>query len=113
MWSLLIVPALIAWAVIGARQTINHLGWAVTDEAVLFKTGWLWRRTNIVRFAKIQTVTLATSPFDRRLAMARVRVDTAGAAERSRINIPYLPRDIAKALHTKLAQEAAERQFRW
>ncbi len=112
-WSLLIVPALIAWAVIGARQTIAHLRWAVTDEAVLFKTGWLWRRTNIVRFAKIQTVTLATSPFDRRLAMARVRVDTAGASERSRINIPYLPRDVADALHTKLAQEAAERQFKW
>ena len=58
-------------------------------------------------------MTLAASPFDRRHAMARVRVDTAGASEKSRINIPYLPRDVAEALHTKLAQEAAERQFRW
>ena len=112
-WSLLIVPLLIAWAMIGARQTIRHLGWAVTEDAVMFRRGWLWRRINIVRFAKIQTVTHATSPFDRRTMMGRVRVDTAGASETSRINIPYLPHDVAGVLHTTLAHEAAGRQFTW
>ncbi|MGH9173674.1 MAG: PH domain-containing protein, partial [Vicinamibacterales bacterium] len=112
-WSLLIVPLLIGWAIVAARQTVKHLGWAVTDDAVFFRTGWLWRRINIVRFAKIQTVTLAASPFDRRAAMARVRVDTAGASEASRINIPYLSQEIARVLHVKLVQEASKRQFKW
>ena len=112
-WALLVVPLLLVWAVVAARRTVDHLGWAVTGEAVLFRAGWLWRRVNIVRFAKIQTVTLAASPFDRRTAMARVRVDTAGATEASRINIPYLSQGVARELHAKLAREAAERQFKW
>ena len=64
--------------------------------AVLFRSGWLWRRTSVVRFGKIQAVALHESPFDRRAAMARVRVDTAGAGEASHgVDIPYLARDTA------------------
>lgn len=112
-WSLMLVPLLIVWAIIGARQTVRHLGWAVTSDAILFRRGWLWRRVNLVRLAKIQVVALAESPFDRRSAMAGVRVDTAGATDASRIAIPYLEREIAHSLRMDLAHEAAARQFRW
>jgi len=112
-WSLIFAPALLAWAIVAARKTIAHLGWAVTEDAVFFRTGWLWRRLSIVRLAKIQTVTLATSPFDRRSAMARVRVDTAGASELTRIDIPYLQQDVGHALHLQLAHEAAGTRFLW
>jgi uncharacterized membrane protein YdbT with pleckstrin-like domain len=113
-WDVLpLIPALVVWAIIGARQTVKHLGWAETDEAILFKRGWLWRRTVVVRFAKIQTVTLHHSPFDRRTGMARVHVDTAGASEGSAINIPYVPREAATTLYARLSSEAAQRQFTW
>lgn len=105
-------PLLIGWAIVAARQTINHLGWAQTDEALLFKAGWLWRRTVVVRYAKIQTVTWHQTPFDRRYGMARVQVDTAGSSE-GVVVIPYLAADAARALHARLAAEAAERQFQW
>jgi len=111
VWPL--VPSGILWAVVGARQTVKHLGWAETDEAILFKSGWLWRRTAVVRFAKIQTVTLHASPFDRRTGMARVHVDTAGASEGSVIHIPYIPAEAASALYVRLSAEAAQRQFKW
>jgi putative membrane protein len=113
LWSLMFAPLLLAWAIVAARKTVAHLGWAVTEDAVFFRTGWLWRRLSIVRLAKIQTVTLATSPFDRRSAMARVRVDTAGASELTRIVIPYLPQDVGQALHLQLAHEAAGTRFLW
>jgi uncharacterized membrane protein YdbT with pleckstrin-like domain len=113
IWSLVLAPALLAWAIVGARRTIAHLGWAVTEDAVFFRAGWLWRRVSIVRLAKIQTVTLAASPFDRRAAMARVRVDTAGASDATRIDIPYLPKDVGLGLHLQLAHEAAGRRFLW
>jgi membrane protein YdbS with pleckstrin-like domain len=46
--------------------------------------------------------------------MARVRVDTAGANERShRIDIPYLARDRAAELQLMLAAQAADTQFQW
>ena len=113
-WDVLpLIPVVLVWAVIGARQTVKHLGWAETDEAILFKRGWLWRRTVVVRFAKIQTVTLHHSPFDRRTAMARVHVDTAGASEGSAINIPYVAREAAATLYARLSLEAAQRQFKW
>jgi putative membrane protein len=111
--SLWLAPFLIVWAAICARQTVRHTAWAETSDAILFRAGWLWRRTSIVRYTKIQTVTLATSPFDRRTAMARVRVDTAGSSIGSRIDIPYLECLTAVALHGQLSQRAAAQQFRW
>jgi membrane protein YdbS with pleckstrin-like domain len=81
---------------------------------VAFKSGWLWRSTTIARVSRIQAVSLRESPFDRRAAMARVRVDTAGAHERShRIDIPYLGRDDAADLQLRLAARAADTQFHW
>jgi putative membrane protein len=113
-WSaLIVVPFAVAWAIVGARQTVRHQGWATTDDAVLFKHGWLWRRIMVVRFAKIQTVTRHESPFDRRTAMARVHVDTAGASVINVVNIRYMPREDASALYARLAREAAVRQFQW
>ena len=113
-WYVLpIVPVAVIWAIIGARQTLKHLGWATTSDAILFKSGWLWRRMVVVRFAKIQTVTRHDSPFDRRADMARVHVDTAGASNASIVDIPYVGREDADALYARLAREAAERQFTW
>ncbi|HUE87365.1 MAG TPA: PH domain-containing protein [Vicinamibacterales bacterium] len=113
-WDVLpVIPMVLLWAVIGARQTVKHLGWAETGEAILFKSGWLWRRIVVVRLAKIQTVTLYHSPFDRRTAMARVHVDTAGVSEGSAINIPYIAWEAAVTLYLRLSSEAAQRQFKW
>ena len=108
-----VVPLALAWAIIGARQTVKHLGWALTDEAVLFKSGWLWRRLIVVRFAKMQAVTRYETPFDRRTGMARIHVDTAGASAGRAVDIPYLAREDADALFARLAREAAQRQFAW
>jgi putative membrane protein len=112
-WGALAAPLLLVWAVVGARKTVEHLGWAVTEDAVLFRRGWISRRVVIVRFAKIQTVMLGENPFDRRWAMARVRVDAAGASESSRIDIPYLPRETAHRLRNELARHAAGTEFKW
>jgi membrane protein YdbS with pleckstrin-like domain len=68
----------------------------------------------MARVSRVQAVTLVESPFDRRASMARVRVDTAGANERShRIDIPYLARDHAAALQLRLAAQAADQPFHW
>jgi membrane protein YdbS with pleckstrin-like domain len=63
---------------------------------------------------KIQVVGRAESPFDRRAAMAGLRVDTAGSASPvHRISIPYLARETAAALHERLALQTAQTAFRW
>jgi putative membrane protein len=106
--------AFLLWGLIAARQNIRHLGWATTSGHVLFQSGWLRRHVTVARFARMQSVSLVESPFDRRWGMAQVHVDTAGASAGShRIQIPYLTRADASALHARLAAAAAETAFRW
>lgn len=112
-WALCLVPLLVAWAWLGARGTVANLGWAVTDGALFFRSGWIWRRVSVAPFVKIQAVEVHESPFDRRAGMARVKVDTAGAKEGAGVDIPYLPRDTAAGLGGLLAAQAARTAFRW
>jgi putative membrane protein len=113
-WVLLLLPLLLAWGYVAARLTVKHYGWAVSDGAVLYRSGWLWKKTSIARFTKIQAVALHESPFDRRHAMARVRVDTAGAGDLAhRVDIPYLARETASDLYDLLAARTARTAFRW
>jgi putative membrane protein len=113
-WSLAVLPMLLGWAYLDARLTVARLGWAVAEGAVLFRSGWVRRQVSVARFTKIQAVSLHESPFDRRHGMARVRVDTAGAGGTShRVDIPYLPRETARALRETLARRAAETAFQW
>ena len=113
-WTFAWLALLVVWAFVHARLYVKHLGWAVGDRAVLFRSGWLWREITVARFNKIQAVTLGESPFDRRARMASVRVDTAGAGDASHgVDIPYLARTTADELHRRLAGEAARTAFRW
>ena len=108
------VPFLVLWAWINARRYVAHLGYAETPAAILFRSGWLRRQTTVARFAKIQTVSLTESPFDRRSRMAEVSVDTAGASGAPhRIQIPYLDIAEARRLHALLFGQAARTVFRW
>ncbi|MGB2716359.1 MAG: PH domain-containing protein [Vicinamibacterales bacterium] len=113
-WSVGVVVALAVWAWVYARKYVAHLGWALLGDAIVFRSGWLWRHLTAARFSKIQVVTRVESPFDRRTGMARVKVDTAGAAtSEHRIDVPFLPAETATALATTLSARAAETAFRW
>jgi putative membrane protein len=114
-WAGVLAAAVtLPWAVFTARQHVRHLAWAADDHVVLFRSGWIWRRLTVARVVKIQAVTVVQSPFDRRTGMGRMRVDTAGASERShRVDVPYLPWDVALALRQRLAARAASTVFRW
>ncbi|RMH20301.1 MAG: hypothetical protein D6696_08495, partial [Acidobacteria bacterium] len=113
-WGFAVLPPLLAFFVFCARRQIQHLRWAEADGVVLFASGWLWRRITAVPWAKIQAVAVHQSPFDRRAAMARVRIDTAGAGELShRVDVPYLPAAAARRAAARLAAQAARTAFRW
>ena len=114
-WRAAILFALfVPLSVLHARRAARALGWAITDDLVAFRSGWLWRQVTVAPLARVQTVAFHESPFDRRHRMASVRVDTAGAGDLShRIAIPFLGRDVAFTLWRQLAHEAAVRRFRW
>jgi putative membrane protein len=86
----------------------------VTDSAIVFRSGWVWRYLTIAPLAKVQAVSVHESPFDRRHGMATLLVDSAGGSDAPhRVEIPYLPREVAGRLRDRLAAAAASTAFRW
>jgi uncharacterized membrane protein YdbT with pleckstrin-like domain len=114
-WGAIVIAApMLLWSVVATRQYVGHLGWAEGEEVVMMRSGWLRRQITLARVNKIQAVAMHQSPFDRRAAMARVRVDTAGAGEFShRVDVPYLDRDVARRLAERLSAYAANTAFKW
>jgi putative membrane protein len=115
-WRASVILALpsIAWVAFSTRQQVRSLAWLASDVFVAFRSGWLSRSETRVRVNRIQGVTLSESPFDRRASMAGVRVDTAGAGERShRVDIPYLDVRTAREVQQRLAHAAARTVFQW
>jgi len=114
-WAGLVYLAIgVASAVPITRRQIRHTTWASGEHVVALRSGWLWRNVTLAPVTKIQTVTATESPFDRRAAMAAVRIDTAGGSAASHlVLIPYLARDTALALAASLSTKAAQTAFRW
>ena len=109
-----VLIVMLLWSIVSTRQYVAHLRWADGDEVVMMRSGWIWQKTTLARVNKIQAVAMYQSPFDRRAAMARVRVDTAGAGEFShRVDIPYLDHQVASGLAERLSASAANTAFRW
>jgi len=115
LWQGLLAGALaaaLAWCT--ARLATRALGWGVGERAIFLRAGVLTRRISCVRFEKIQSVTLAQTPFDRRARMATLAVDTAGVgASELCIAIPYLGLREARSLASRLERETAAAAFQW
>jgi putative membrane protein len=114
-WQALWLPGLVlttAW--ISARQWVRHTGYALSDSAIYFRSGWINRQITAVRFVNMQTVSMTQSPFDRRKRMAGVAVDTAGAGSIGhRIQIPFLDAAVAEGILRRLYAETRGTEFRW
>ena len=97
--SLLVLPVILLLAWWHAVTYTNHTRWALTRDALLFRSGWLTRRLSIVPRNRVQAVKIAVSPFDRRHRMGTLIVDTAGASGMSGpLHIPYLEFETASRL---------------
>ena len=113
-WTVAAWLVLCAWAAFAARRHVASLRWALTGEAIAFRSGWLWRYVTVAPLAKVQAVSLVQSPFDRRHRMATVLIDTAGGQDAPhRVHIPFLPQETAHALRDRVVTETATTAFRW
>ncbi len=112
-WWLALPPALgLSWLI--ARWVVRAHGYALTANVLWFRHGLLAKKTRVIRYNKIQTVTIGESPFDRRNGHASLRIDTANSGMgQFAVTIPYLPRDEAERLRRALTDEAERRDFVW
>lgn len=98
-WGLLLVPVPV---VIALFQRSFHR-YALRDTSLQVMRGVLSQRDWIVPFESIQTLTVQQSWLQRRLGVATVVVDTAGASGLHRPNVTDAPLDAALALTKALA----------
>lgn len=111
-WALAILPLLLGWSLLYAQRTVAALRWALSDDAVHFASGWIWRTVVTAPLTKVQAVSRHEGPFDRRHGMASVSADTAGGRGYA-IDIPYLGAPVGVALAERLSAAAARTPFRW
>lgn len=113
VWGLLVL-LLLPWVIRHAKLFIRRSGWALTEHAVLYRSGAWGLRTAVVPFSKIQGLRIAQSPFDRRHRMASLSVDTAGASlTKHRISVSYLDTEVVHRLVDHLEEETARLEFKW
>lgn len=97
--AIVVVLSCIPLAWMHAHLYTKHTRWALAQDALMFRSGWLTRRLTIVPRDRVQTLSVEASPFDRRNQMANIYVDTAGGGAMSAgIRIRYLAADVAESL---------------
>lgn len=108
---LLALVAIAAWLSFGlwfSKRRYREIGWAVSGDQYLVRTGVIHGRLTLVRLDKIQALWLASTFFQRRLDLATLRVSTAGKGFGGLVTLPDLPTDTAERLLTELAQRASQ-----
>jgi putative membrane protein len=102
-WPLLLIPVTYFFH----RQSYRYLGYAITQRYLFTREGWLGRATRIIPISKIQGLEITQTPFDRRLGLAGLNIDTAGQAFTGGVpRIRNLPLTEAETLARTLAQQA-------
>jgi putative membrane protein len=92
----------------------KHTGYALGDNYFRTRRGWLNRSTHVVPIRNVQSIVLRQTPFDRRLGLATLTVDTAGQTYTGGgPRIRNLAVDEALRVAHELAHGAARRRFRW
>jgi putative membrane protein len=92
----------------------RNLGYSLGEDYFRTRRGWFNRSTHVVPIRNTQAVLVHRNPFDRRLGLATLQVDTAGQAfTGGGPRIANLPLGEALALARVLSQRATLKRYRW
>lgn len=112
-WGLLAL-AWLPWSAFKARRHTARAAWALGEELVAVREGWLNRHWRFAEIDKLQALQLSRNPIDRRCGTATLWLDTAGAGTMAPpLRIRFLPEVDALALYAILSRELARRPLRW
>ncbi|GAA4855369.1 PH domain-containing protein [Luteimonas vadosa] len=110
----LLALAWIPWAAFAARQHARRAGYARDAHLVAVREGWWSRHWRFAEIDKLQALQFRQSPLDRRMGMASVWLDTAGAGSMGPpLRVRLLPEAQARELYDSLSRIVAARPLRW
>ena len=98
---------LLVWAF----KKAGAMGYARTENIVVYRSGVFVKKTSLTFFEKIQTLSVEQSLFDRRWKMAQLCVDTAAAGQAEHLISPgYLDEDFAESEFQFLRVKTGQQQ---
>jgi putative membrane protein len=104
-WALLLL-VLVPWFAFRARRLAAGWGYYIDDTIVAVRQGWLSRRWAFIEIGKIQSVRLSSSPFDRRLGVVTLWIDSAGASGTDGVlRVRFLPDDEGRTIYERIAAQ--------
>ena len=106
LFSLLGIVVLLLLLVLFAYLSWRFTAYALTDEAVLFRHGIIFKKERHMRLNRIQAVDVIAPLVPRLFGLAKLHVDSAGASG-SQIDIMYLKASQAQALRAEVLSKAS------
>jgi hypothetical protein len=106
LFSLLGIVVLLLLLVLFAYLSWRFTAYALTDEAVLFRHGIIFKKERHMRLNRIQAVDVIAPLVPRLLGLAKLHVDSAGASG-SQIDIMYLKASQAQELRAEILTKAS------
>jgi putative membrane protein len=86
-------------------QWYRNAGYWIDDYYLISRKGWLNRRTLYLPIRNLQSVSVKQSWFDRRLRLAKLKLDTAGQSNTGGGSvIRNIPVDVARSIQADLAR---------
>ena len=87
-WPLCLLPVLVVAAIALARRAYAVDGWCVSTPYLIVRRGRIDETLRLIRISKLQSVSLTSSFFQRRLGLVTLIVDTAN------LGVPTVVRDL-------------------
>jgi hypothetical protein len=106
LWQFYVIFSLLgAWLLLFILLMIRpwklyaHKGYALRENDVLYKSGWLWKRKVAVPYNRIQHVEIRRGPMEELLRLRKLEIYTAGGSS-SDLSIPGLDPEQAEKLRS-------------
>lgn len=93
--------------IINTFKEYNRRGYALREQDIVYRKGWIFFSTTVVPFVRIQHTELSEGPLNRLFKLTTLKIYTAGGST-SDLNIPGLEHDDAQKLREYIAEKSSK-----
>lgn len=92
LWLLILI-----WQLIKIRKGFEKKSYALRQKDIIYRTGWIFKKSTIIPFSRVQHCDIKQGPVERMYDLARLNIYTAGGST-SDMTIPGLSPERAEQL---------------
>ena len=113
-WWALGFVLLLPLIIYDAQRSVKAMAYIFNEEFIAYRSGWISKEISVVKIDKSHAVAVRQNPFDKRRAMARFYLDTAGVSiSDHKIKIKYLNFADAMYLQKSVTELTNKLEFKW